>query len=284
MDVLYDLKELQSLLVNIYTLTKFRVAIFDENYKEILAYPTRLTDFCRTLRCDDKLNEKCKSCDFRAFQKCRNLKKEIIYQCHAGLTEAIAPIRSPSIIVGYIMFGQVLTDDTPMNTWDKMYSYLKDYKLDFELLKSNYDHKQIVSSDVIRSAAKIIDISASYLLHTQKVRLAEDSLAYKIDNYILNHLNDPLDAQCLCEHFHYKKTNFYKMTTAMFGVGIAKHIRQLRIQKAKEYLLNSDLPIYKIASLVGIEDYNYFTKVFKQETKCTPREFRKNNFVSCGRQ
>lgn len=56
-----------------------------------------------------------------------------------------------------------------------------------------------------------------------------------------------------------------------------QHIRQLRIQKAKQYLSDTDLHIYEIAELVGIPDYNYFTKIFKKEANCTPKEFRENS-------
>ena len=34
-----------------------------------------------------------------------------------------------------------------------------------------------------------------------------------------------------------------------------QHIRQLRIQKAKQYLSDTDLHIYEIAELDGIPDY-----------------------------
>ena len=63
----------------------------------------------------------------------------------------------------------------------------------------------------------------------------------------------------------------------MFGVGIMKHVKNLRIQTAKELLSSTNFPISDIAYEVGFSDYSYFTKVFKEEVRCTPREFRKNN-------
>lgn len=278
MDLIYNLKDMQDMLINIYTLTNFRVAIFNKNFQETLAYPTRLSSFCRELRSQPVLNEKCKLCDLKAFQKCQSTNEIVIYDCHAGFTEAIAPIKSSSLIIGYLMFGQVLSSTTPNNTWEKMYSYLKDYKINFEQLMALYQKRQIVPCNFIESAAQILGVCANYLYQTQKVKLNSDTMAYQIDKYILEHLTEPLDIQTLCEHFHCRKTNFYKITNAIFGVGIAKHIRQMRIQRSKELLLNTDLSISEIALAVGIEDYNYFSKIFKQESKCTPTEFRKNNF------
>jgi YesN/AraC family two-component response regulator len=46
------------------------------------------------------------------------------------------------------------------------------------------------------------------------------------------------------------------------------------MEHAKQYLEETRNPIYEIAENVGIPDYNYFTKVFKEETGVTPSAFR----------
>ena len=51
--------------------------------------------------------------------------------------------------------------------------------------------------------------------------------------------------------------------------------RSLRIEKAKQLLQSAELPIFIVAENVGIPDYNYFTRVFKEETGITPSLFRK---------
>jgi AraC-like DNA-binding protein len=39
-------------------------------------------------------------------------------------------------------------------------------------------------------------------------------------------------------------------------------------------LKNTDMPISKIAHEVGYGDQSYFTKVFKRNLNCTPKDFR----------
>ena len=34
-----------------------------------------------------------------------------IYNCHIGLVEAIAPLKINSVVVGYVMFGQIIDKD-----------------------------------------------------------------------------------------------------------------------------------------------------------------------------
>ena len=40
--------------------------------------------------------------------------------------------------------------------------------------------------------------------------------------------------------------------------------------------MQSSLPISAIGEMVGISDYNYFSKVFRSATGVTPSTFRKN--------
>ena len=47
-----------------------------------------------------------------------------------------------------------------------------------------------------------------------------------------------------------------------------------RIERAKEYLRSSSLPISKIAMEVGYGNFSYFSKTFRELVGCTPNEYR----------
>jgi len=53
------------------------------------------------------------------------------------------------------------------------------------------------------------------------------------------------------------------------------------MQKAKEYLLRSNLRSYEIAYKVGYKDHNYFSAVFKKQTGQSPTEYREHRLRSC---
>jgi len=277
MELIYSLNEVSQILVDFYNLTKFRIALFDKNFQELLAYATRLSSFCKNIRTDESLNEKCKFCDYQGFQKCKKTGISNVYQCHIGLSEIIIPVKFNSIIIGYIMSGQIFTTDTPYKNLEELKEFLNEAHIDFHQLALSFKGRKVISSNLLASTVNFMEIMAYYLYQTEKLSLNPDSLAFQIDTYIIKHLNEDLSVEQLALQFNYHKTTFYKVTNEIFGTGIMRHIRQLRIQTAKNYLSNTDLHIYEIANLVGIEDYNYFTKVFKIEAKCTPKEFRQNS-------
>lgn len=63
----------------------------------------------------------------------------------------------------------------------------------------------------------------------------------------------------------------FKKTT---GFSPLQYLATLRINKAKELLSATDLPIKEIALLAGLDSSNYLSRLFKLKTGVTPAEFR----------
>ncbi|MBD3919953.1 response regulator [Paenibacillus sp. PR3] len=61
------------------------------------------------------------------------------------------------------------------------------------------------------------------------------------------------------------------------GRPFSAYIRDLRLRKAKELLLGSELRTFEIAQQVGYPDPKYFSRVFKEATGMTPGEYQKLN-------
>lgn len=64
---------------------------------------------------------------------------------------------------------------------------------------------------------------------------------------------------------------FKKYTGITFGDFVSK----LRIGKAEELLLNTELGLAEIAEKSGYEDVYYFSRVFREKMQCSPAEYRK---------
>ena len=60
------------------------------------------------------------------------------------------------------------------------------------------------------------------------------------------------------------------------GMGITEYLNNIRIQKARELLQDSDAMIYEISEQCGFASSQYFSTMFKQLTGKTPNEFRRS--------
>lgn len=68
---------------------------------------------------------------------------------------------------------------------------------------------------------------------------------------------------------------FRKMFRKYTGLAPAQYQHQLRMQKAREWLANTDKPVKEIAYVLNFDSPNYFNNSFKQSTGITPAKFRK---------
>lgn len=76
-------------------------------------------------------------------------------------------------------------------------------------------------------------------------------------------------------------TNPYSLSKAfkqMVGINFIDYLTQLRIEKAKELLINSDMKINDIAEGVGYR-HSYFNRIFKKQIGVPPSQYRKLNQI-----
>lgn len=57
------------------------------------------------------------------------------------------------------------------------------------------------------------------------------------------------------------------------GVTFSNYLKRVRIEKAKELLMNTNIKIYEVACRVGYPDQKYFSKVFKEYTGVSAKQF-----------
>ena len=69
-------------------------------------------------------------------------------------------------------------------------------------------------------------------------------------------------------------SQLYRKLKAISNTSTAIFIRKVRLEKAKEMLINTDLSVSEIAYATGFNDPNWFSKAFKEEFKLSPSEAR----------
>lgn len=79
----------------------------------------------------------------------------------------------------------------------------------------------------------------------------------------------------LAHTYHVSKYKIIRDFTTYLHNSPINYLIEKRITVAKKLLLETDYPIYEIASLVGIDNINHFTNLFKKITNLTPNKYRK---------
>lgn len=79
----------------------------------------------------------------------------------------------------------------------------------------------------------------------------------------------------VAEHVNVSPSHLSKIFSQQTGTTFIEYLTQIRIQKAMELLLTTNLKIYEVAERSGYNDSHYFSNLFKKVTGMTTREFRK---------
>ena len=108
---------------------------------------------------------------------------------------------------------------------------------------------------------------------SQKVYIPDDGIE-RVINAMTNDNKNELTNENYAKICGLSKYHFLRKFKARTGVTPHRYKISLIIEKAKDFLHNTDLEMSAIAEMLGFEDSLYFSRVFKKETGLTPKEFR----------
>ena len=102
----------------------------------------------------------------------------------------------------------------------------------------------------------------------------EERIINKIVRFVQSHLAEEISLSVLAEEFHFSAQYVSQLFKNEIGVNFLTYLTNIRMEKAKKLLLNTDLPIAEISEQSGYGDYRVFTKVFKKNEGVTPSQYR----------
>lgn len=87
--------------------------------------------------------------------------------------------------------------------------------------------------------------------------------------------NENLCVEFLVEQMHKSHSALYRKIRALTGYSISSYILNMRMEKAKQMLLDTDDSISDVAMRCGFDDSSYFARTFRSTFGCTPSQIRK---------
>ncbi|MDA3891972.1 MAG: helix-turn-helix domain-containing protein [Salinivirgaceae bacterium] len=96
----------------------------------------------------------------------------------------------------------------------------------------------------------------------------------KVIDFLENNFADKIYTDQLAEMAFMSPRNFQRIFRKAVGETPTNYIMQIRLQKARKLLRNTESAIAEIAIDTGFGDSNYFIKCFKKEFSITPVKFR----------
>lgn len=96
--------------------------------------------------------------------------------------------------------------------------------------------------------------------------------------YIHEHISENPDIDEISEYAMISRSQLSARFKQETGMTITEFMHKEKVEKAKDYLLRTDMSLLEISIALGFSSQSHFQKIFKEVEKLTPKEFKDLNF------
>lgn len=92
--------------------------------------------------------------------------------------------------------------------------------------------------------------------------------------FVETNLNQALDPAAIAAHSYVSVSHLNRLFQAELSTPVMAYVTQLRLNKARAILIETDLPIAEVSQLCGYRNASHFTQAFTRQEGRSPRAFR----------
>lgn len=131
-----------------------------------------------------------------------------------------------------------------------------------------------LTNDAFERYACCYEIAAILSRVSRKKEKPTASILDATISYIKQHYKEKLSIDTLAATANLSPSHLFSVFKKETGTTPITYINRYRLSLAEEMLLNTDMRISEISSLVGISDQVYFNKLFRKAYQMSPLRFR----------
>ena len=201
--------------------------------------------------------------------------------CPHGLADTAVPIRNGDQVLGFLQTGQVFAKRPTNAQFERTAKLASEWNIEAspDELKEAYFGTRVLSSKQYESIVTLLNLFAQHLsiisnqilLHQQT---SEPPLISRAKEFIAQHHAEDLSLGQVAKTVNTSTFYFCKLFKKHTGVHFTDYLSRIRIEKAKNLLLNPNLRISEIAYEIGFQSLTHFNRVFKKILGQSPTEYR----------
>lgn len=150
-------------------------------------------------------------------------------------------------------------------------------------------HKGIVQS-LLLEALIITILALKIRQHSKSLRsrslnfgslsTKEMTIIRELSTFIKNHPENEYSILSICLQSGLSKAKLQEGFKLMHKLTVTQYIRDVRILAAEHLIKTTDLNISEIVYSIGLTSRSYFSKIFKEKYKCSPKNYQDNQQLS----
>ncbi|AYE33604.1 response regulator transcription factor [Clostridium septicum] len=131
------------------------------------------------------------------------------------------------------------------------------------------DDISLIKKHIKEIIKKLMDDIAIFKFTNLKNRRVEE-----ICNIIIENIENNISLELICKNMNMNKSyisHFFRKAT---GKTIVEHMTFIKMERAKNLLLNEDIKVYEVSYKLSYNDVEYFSRTFKKYVGISPKEFK----------
>lgn len=201
--------------------------------------------------------------------------------CQLGLSDTAVPIKLGERLIGFIQTGQVFNRKPTESLFEKAAAQVKEWGLETgrEELHNAFFSTKVVPNKQYDSVVKLLSIFAQHIsILSNQIAMrhenAEPPVITRAKAFIEQHQGEDLSLGQVARAVNTSTFYFCKIFKKATGLNFTEYVSRVRIEKAKNLLLNPNLRVSEIAYEVGFQSLTHFNRVFKRITGQSPTDYR----------
>ncbi len=203
-------------------------------------------------------------------------------KCELGMLDTAVPVKLGSELLGFLQTGQVFCEKPTADQFARVARRLEEWGIPVTPeLESAYFSTKVMTPEQYQALIELLTIFAQHLaivanqVAVQKEN-AEPPMISRARAYIRENQAENLSLSQVARAVNTSTFYFCKMFKKATGLSFTEYLSRVRVEKAKNLLLNPNLRVSEIAFEVGFQSLTHFNRVFKKVTGQSPTEYRAN--------
>jgi len=203
-------------------------------------------------------------------------------QCFAGLCDSAVPLRVGDKLVGVLRTGQVFLQKPTRAGFARTAEQLLNWGIDvdFRQAEETYFQTRVLSTEQYEAMIRLLTIFAQHLSMVANQIVVQEANAEPVAitrarQFIVDHQADDLSLKTVADAVNMSTFYFCKMFKKATGLNFTDYLSRIRIEKAKNLLLNPNLRVSEIAYEVGFGSLTHFNRSFHKIVGRSPSEYRR---------
>lgn len=161
---------------------------------------------------------------------------------------------------------------------EEVKAHLKHYlKVPFQIIHSGQNHDFKAVPQIVMRMKQACD---SQVIDLEPPKGSGEKAIETALQYIKEHYNEDLSLEKVASVVYLNPAYFSQLFKQKVGLGYKEYVTSLRLEQAKQLLLNPKLKLAEIADYVGYQDMRHFTQMFRKKFNITPNEYRQQQNIN----